>query len=272
MVDTQKQQPEQQQSPPLRPLPPPHGSPQWIFKEPKEFQIQRERHVEREAVAAQLRARKMLKLTYRKAHARVLKDLGYSAPLILEKTPGRPTTLDGDPPAKFTPPPLTTVWSPPPYVPVAQNTALPQNKSSRMKTASESSRVLAVEDNRATICGEKSKLTKDAFNTFKGWGRGAGGNPWTLRQVFAEVEADIVHKKARDTRAKRGHLGADEIGRGGTRERRKMPYFERRFDHTFTPGFGDGFSMDPGGLSPSSSNPAMRTCTSLPALSNGADS
>lgn len=246
---------------PLKPLPPPRGSPAWIFKEPREFYAQRERQAEREA-------RKALRLAYRGA----LQEQGYAVGL---QRPINPTTIDGDPPARFSPPPLSTVWGPPPYLDVTdkdyqQARSAQKDKSSSSKSLPKArvTSELAVEDNRATICGEKSRLSKEMYGMLKGWSRGAGGNPWTLKQIYAEIEADIAHKKARDTRAKRGHLGAEEVGRGGTAERRPMISFERKYDITFTPGFGDGFTIS---SSPKSES-TMRSCNSLPALTQGAAS
>jgi hypothetical protein len=176
---------------------------------------------------------------------------------------------------------LSTVWGPPPFLDLIDHqerqAKLAQKDKAAEATSSMSSPKVRTtaesaleDDNRATICGEKSRLSKEMFSMLKGWGRGAGGNPWTLKQVYAEVEADIAHKKARDTRAKRGHLGAEEVGQGGSRERRRMIPFERKFNCTFTPGFGDGFAMSSTGGD--SSFPTMRSVNSLPALTQSAAS
>merc|ERR1719401_2633243 len=86
----------------LKPLAPPRGSPAWIYEEPRRFEGLREREAERNA-------RKALRLTYRG----VLRSQGYNVGLV---TPSIPTTIDSDPPPRFEPPLLQTVWGKPPFI------------------------------------------------------------------------------------------------------------------------------------------------------------
>mmetsp|Transcript_13760 Transcript_13760/g.27782 ORF Transcript_13760/g.27782 Transcript_13760/m.27782 type:complete len:265 (-) Transcript_13760:242-1036(-) len=50
------------------------------------------------------------------------------------------------------------------------------------------------------------------------------GAPYTIAQVHAEVEANVRHRKARDTRALCGFLGPLQLGSGTTRMQRKLPF------------------------------------------------
>eukprot|EP00434_Breviolum_minutum_P031886 symbB.v1.2.028201.t1/scaffold2965.1/size66373/2 len=56
------------------------------------------------------------------------------------------------------------------------------------------------------------------------FGRGSQGGPYTLRQVYEEVEADVQHRRPVDVRASMGRLGPELLGRGATRMRRKLPF------------------------------------------------
>lgn len=56
------------------------------------------------------------------------------------------------------------------------------------------------------------------------FGRGSQGGPYTLRQVYEEVEADVHHRRPVDVRASLGRLGPELLGPGTTRMRRKLPF------------------------------------------------
>jgi len=236
------------QSPNLKPLPPPRGSPAQFQKEPKEFYAQYEREQEREV-------RKTSRLVDRGA----LKEQGFSVAL---QRPIVKNTIDGDPPARFEPPSLKSVWGPPPVRWKEKPAALPA-KCVRAKKAAEVAPVAKDnEDNRATIGGEKARISKEMFRMLEGWSRGHTGTPWTLKQVCAEVQADCNNKKAPDTRAKRGTMGQNEIGMDATVGRRAIVTFERNFDRSKR--FGSAANDGP----PSSNDrgSTMRSSTSLPAL------
>lgn len=199
----------------LKPLAPPRGSALWIHKEPKEFLAQRERMAEREA-------RKSLRLAYRGA----LQELGH--PVCLQR-PTIKSTIDSDPPARFERPPLSTVLGPPPYKGLEDKPQKPDKLKSTMRSKTASS-AFEDPDPRAIVGGERVRMTKDMWRTLKDWSRFDRGAPWTLNQVYAEIEADLQHRTSRDTRAKRGHMGPEEIGPGTTRGRRRMVSFERNFE------------------------------------------
>jgi hypothetical protein len=129
--------------------------------------------------------------------------------------------------------------------------------------------VRQLEDQRATIGGEKARINKDMWRTLKGWSRGHVGTPWTLKQVYAEVEADVHHQTAKDTRAKAGHMGPDEVGFGGTTRRREMIPFKRNWvcrSDGFRSSGGDGFSASNGSPDSKSGSMMARSCSSMPAL------
>lgn len=253
---------EQPSSPGLKPLPPPRGSPAWIFKEPKEFYLQRERQAEREA-------RKTQRLETRRA----LQEQGHTVALH------RPTiknTIDADPPVPFSKirPPLTAVWAPPPFT---ENTPPTKAKveSTRKKISTEADTTLKLEDDqRATIGGQKARLTKEMWNTLRGWSRGHTGSPWTLKQVCAEIEADIQHRTAKDTR-KPGKMGPDELGPASQQGTRRMVAFERTFERNYSmASASDAFSANNSGAGPASISPSgslagtgkLQKSISLPAL------
>mmetsp|Transcript_83477 Transcript_83477/g.131913 ORF Transcript_83477/g.131913 Transcript_83477/m.131913 type:complete len:391 (-) Transcript_83477:147-1319(-) len=118
---------------------------------------------------------------------------------------------------------------------------------------------VAHEANRVRILGQKSRMQKDTWATLEGWSRCCKGSPWTLKQVYAEIEADIKHTKARDTRAKRGRLPPELLGMGTTQERRPRVPFHR------LAGFGVSDQS-------STSSSQMRSSVSLPALTQSAAS
>jgi len=241
-------------SPPMKPLAPPRGSPAWIFKEPKEFYAQRERHLEREA-------RKIKRLTERHA----LQELGHTVALV---RPTVKTTIDGDPPPRFDRPHLRDVWGPPPHR-LHESMKCPSLLSSKSFGIKKQASPVAhyLEDQRAIIGGERARISEEMWRTLKGWSRGNGGNPWTLKQVYAEVEADVHHQKARDTRAKCGHMGPNEVGLGATTRRREMVAFERNWNAARSPAStaGDGFAA-----SPSPSSGSMSRSNTMPALTQSA--
>lgn len=201
-----------------KPLPPPRGDASWAFKEPKEFLIQQERALERAA----LKEKKL-------ANRRALQEQGYTVALY------RPTIkhMDCDPPPRYDRGPLRDVWGPPPCIPPS-----PKKASSvpslldKSLTPKKEPPPHYMEDNRATIGGQRAKIDKEMWSALQKWSRGHSGNPWTLKQVYAEVEADVGHYKARDTRAKLGKMGPKEMGAnsGTTKKRRElMVQFPRNY-------------------------------------------
>lgn len=60
--------------------------------------------------------------------------------------------------------------------------------------------------------------------TLTAWGRGSQGGPYTLRQVYEEVEADVEHRAPMDVRAVSGRLGPELLGPSATRKRRQLPF------------------------------------------------
>jgi len=229
--------------PKLKPLAPPKGSPAWAYKEPSHFIGMREREAER-------LARTNMKLVYR----RVLQSMGH---VVCLQKPSIPTTIDSDPPPRFQRPPFCITWGHPPYkkdasMKPSSPLSKPLRSSKSFSELGQARGALVIEDDdRAVICGQKARMSKATWRTLQGWSRCASGSPWTLNQVYAEIDADCRHCKAKDTRAKRGFLSPEVLGPGATQNRRPMVPFKR------LPGFenGDG-------------NSSMRSCISLPALTD----
>lgn len=65
---------------------------------------------------------------------------------------------------------------------------------------------------------------KEAIAKLKELGRGAFGSPYTFGQVFHEIDCDVHHRRARDTRVIAGKLGPLQLGPGTSRARRGLPF------------------------------------------------
>lgn len=76
---------------------------------------------------------------------------------------------------------------------------------------------------RAQSPGRISKR-KETIQFMKTFGRGGLGGPYTIGQVYQEVEADVHHRYPADVRALSGTLGPAILGPGTTRMRRKLPF------------------------------------------------
>lgn len=70
----------------------------------------------------------------------------------------------------------------------------------------------------------ESPARKAAMRTLTDFGRCSQGGPYTLRQVYEEVEADIQHRPPVDVRAVAGKLGPELLGPGATLARRNLPF------------------------------------------------
>jgi len=245
-----------------RPLAPPRGSPARIYKEPIEFIRQQERQLEREERASQ-------RIAYRQS----LVDAGHKNVCLIRPTVKN--TMDGDPPPPFQRGPLQDIFCCPPFLIREPKSPSLLQKPFRAKTdRPEVAHYL--EDARATIGGEKARMSKETWGNLQGWSRGAQGNPWTYRQLCAEMEGDIQHRKARDYRAKCGQMGPAECGKQ-VMGRRDLIRFDRTapFVSTVDNGFNAsscarGEGSDGAKVSPASS--MARSCSSLPAITHSASS
>jgi len=205
--------------PDLKPLAPPRGCTNWIYKEPVIFEHLHERHVERQA-------RKIVNLVYRRS----LQALGEK--VCFEK-PSRGTFLPPEDSYRYNRAPRNRVFGPLPFMP--QPAPEPMFRNSLPKSKSMPSGLSAVkdsEDQRAMILGDRCKMHQSAWRSLEDWSRHAHGAPFSLKQVYKEIEADCRHRRAKDTRPEMGTLGPELIGMGATRQRREKPHFKAKGDST----------------------------------------
>ncbi|CAJ1365587.1 unnamed protein product, partial [Effrenium voratum] len=178
----------------LKPLPPPSiGSPftkqlSFMHKDPSESQHSRD-------AALRRKVQQMLRQIYRRsveASGSIFR--GYEPPW----------------PPKEKPDELPRVSK----APLLCQLALPRSKS-LAGTKAERSKVHKFD-------GDPSRQA--ALKAMASFGRGAVGGPYTLRQVYEEVEADVHHRRPADVRAMTGRLGPRMLGPGTTTARRKLPF------------------------------------------------
>merc|ERR1719282_824127 len=63
-----------------------------------------------------------------------------------------------------------------------------------------------------------------ALKKMRSFGASCHGAPYTLSQVYEEIDAKLNHKKPRDVRSVQGKLGPLEIGAGTSPRRRNLPF------------------------------------------------
>lgn len=117
----------------------------------------------------------------------------------------------------------------PPWPPKERQLDLP-----RIKKVSPLKRWVFALPKQETVVPKKAKalLPSDPVNlarqatvqTMRAFGRSGQGGPYTLRQIYEEVEADVHHRPPVDVRASTGRLGPEILGPGTTRQRRKLPF------------------------------------------------
>eukprot|EP00933_Yihiella_yeosuensis_P038604 TRINITY_DN32522_c1_g1_i1.p1 TRINITY_DN32522_c1_g1~~TRINITY_DN32522_c1_g1_i1.p1 ORF type:complete len:322 (-),score=40.81 TRINITY_DN32522_c1_g1_i1:126-1091(-) len=66
----------------------------------------------------------------------------------------------------------------------------------------------------------RKEVLADMFS----FGRGHSAGPYTIGQIYQEIEADIQHKGPKDVRAISGRLSPAILGTGTTLKRRKLPF------------------------------------------------
>ncbi|CAE8623580.1 unnamed protein product [Polarella glacialis] len=226
----------------LKPLEPPalsSGSPfasslGFLRREPSEFRLQREN-------LARSQALKLLRAVYRSC----IEAMGltfYNPPAWPPKTPKDPSV--DLMPVRYLVSPLSQVAELPLHA------RAPPSKGSFIKK----------ERSPASLPGSIQR--QETIRKMKAFGRETLGGPYTVGQIYQEIEADICHRDAADVRALSGRLGSAALGPGTTRMRRKLPFAKPWL--TFS-GFGgpESWSASLGPLEPleplyrSSSSPAL---------------
>lgn len=165
----------------------------FLTKEPAEFSIQRDTAKRREAT-------KLLRRAYRIA----IESLGHC---FFQPEPWPPKQVKRpDPVTGSTISPLSQQ----PFAVTDGDKPRKEEMSFRVST-------------RAQSPGRISKR-KETIQFMKTFGRGGLGGPYTIGQVYQEVEADVHHRYPADVRALSGTLGPAILGPGTTRMRRKLPF------------------------------------------------
>lgn len=178
--------------PNLKPLAAPpslYGSMDYMQRDPVEFELQKDMEGRR-------RAQKMLRQHYRQSMESMGHSFTYNPPWPPKEAP----PVDD---SQVKRPPKLNYRMPP--FPLEN----PNPTSQRQK--------LVVEDSEPA--GPKRKKAMAKLRTLSASSCGA---PYTLGQIYTEVDARVHHKEARDTRALTGTLGPLELGPGTTRARRKF--------------------------------------------------
>lgn len=165
--------------------------------------------LEREATTE---ARRLLHDAYRHALEAICSVPKYQPPPV--------TGQQANPIVRFDRPPLRTVLGPQPF----SKKFLPKKTHVCIETAYRES-----EDSPAllgtTTMGPLTRsewARKGKFGTLREWGRSGMAGPFTVGQIYAEVEANVSHRKVRDPRMSSSHCGPSS-SHGGTRKLRKLP-------------------------------------------------
>jgi len=170
----------------------------FLRREPPEFRAQRESQARRDAV-------KLLRANYRSS----LEGMGLK---FREEPPWPPKEKSVE------------------YLPVAgkasplsQMPYVPQKEKFAKEAAS------SIMSSSSRRPGRKTHR-QETVSTMRDFGRGHMAGPYTIGQIYQEVEADVHHRFPADVRAISGRLGPAILGPGTTRQRRKLP-----FTHPFMP-------------------------------------
>eukprot|EP00931_Biecheleriopsis_adriatica_P094761 TRINITY_DN6837_c0_g1_i1.p1 TRINITY_DN6837_c0_g1~~TRINITY_DN6837_c0_g1_i1.p1 ORF type:complete len:306 (+),score=49.51 TRINITY_DN6837_c0_g1_i1:113-1030(+) len=192
-------------APALKPLTAPHSmdiSPfastlGFLRREPSEFQLQRD-------MAARREAAKLMRKVYRSS----IEAMGYK---FREDQPWPPKEKKREHlPVKGQVSPLLR----------KQPEPKPWCSPMPKKSLHNSSKRSASQSNGLSCLTEREETLRD----MKSFGRGCVGGPYTIGQVYQEVDADVQHRFPADVRALSGRLGPTILGRSTTRMRRKLPF------------------------------------------------
>lgn len=158
-------------------------------REPPEFRAQRESQARREAI-------KVLRQNYRSS----LEGMGVKLSREEPPWPPKEKSVDHLPVAGKA-------------SPLSQLLFVPQKESSTKEASSTSSKKRPLKSKR-----------QETIATMREFGRGHMAGPYTIGQIYQEVEADVHHRFPADVRSISGRLGPAILGPGTTRMRRKLPF------------------------------------------------
>lgn len=220
----------------LAPLQPPSHSPfglDWLEHEPPEFARQRYQETRRKAT-------KLVNAAYRQAFQRLGVGI-VEPPPWPPREPLEPAEDKGRRRGtlsvyKQQPVPLPRSGSAPSTSALGAGTCSSPAAASAASSGARRSpcmRSLSTEPLQAPLPLARAPLAgagrrKETMNKVFDWGKYSHGGPYTFGQVFEEIEADVKHRPARDTRTVPGKLGPLHIGSGTTRMPRELPQLRRR--------------------------------------------
>mmetsp|Transcript_112802 Transcript_112802/g.313579 ORF Transcript_112802/g.313579 Transcript_112802/m.313579 type:complete len:225 (+) Transcript_112802:48-722(+) len=208
----------------LRPLEPPCRSPfglDWLDEDPPEFA--RQRYTE-----ARRKATRLLNTAYRSALQQM--GEGVAAP---QPWPPRDPAPDPEELERRRRDPLAIYRMQP--TPIPQVGASPQRSATATRRPADAA--LPALARSATSSQplqaplqhlEAKQRRKEAVSKLFDWGKYAHGGPFTFGQVFEEIDADVRHRPAKDTRTVPGKLGPVHLGCGATRAPRELPQLRRK--------------------------------------------
>lgn len=192
--------------PSLRPMPRQLNllaMPNWAHKEPKEWAAQRRS-------CARRAAHSFLRKLYR-CFLEEHRDLPPRGAKMLPLAPIHSFFEDRFP---FEHQPCRSLYAPPPCPVVIQpgqarpGQGLPQ--------------VAAPDFGFSQSASPHSRKRRDRMQRLKEFGKHSIGAPYTLKQVYEEIDAKESFRHGYDTRAKHGTIGPETLGRGATRSRRQL--------------------------------------------------
>jgi len=193
-------------APSLRPLPAPQQSPfaktlSALTREPREFVLQRDLEARREA-------RKLLRSSYRSS----VEGIGCRISKVPDPWPPK---MEPVVEAGLARP--RAVYGPAPLAPEL----LPLTKFGALKPTH-----LVLEEAGDSASTPAARRRKEGLQKLAAFGRSSHGAPYTLGQICSEMEANIQHRRAHDSRALSGSMGPLQLGTGSTRSRRALLFSE----------------------------------------------
>lgn len=102
--------------------------------------------------------------------------------------------------------------------------SLPVIEASRQSASPHEDEDAGVQAYLKKIKEQNRRRREESVKHLRKLARGAGGGPFTLGQVYVEVEAISRHVPTPDCRALEGSLGADVLGQSTTSLRRRLPF------------------------------------------------
>lgn len=181
------------------------ATPDWASKEPKEWAAQRR-------ATARRAAHTFLRKLYR-GFLETYRDL---PPKGYQMSPWPPMHSFFEDRFPFKHPPSRALYAPQPCPLIVQPPAGSQSRSSQHPPRQSAS--------TGPLPGASPHVQKrrERIKRLREFGKHSIGAPYTLKQVYEEMDAKDRFGMAYDTRAKHGTLGPETLGPGATRGRRKL--------------------------------------------------